>query len=70
MCEIFKTINPWWPSCLDCGTLINVDAPGCGTICISQERWHKLGFSISFCIFLEHLYLGSLAILALLSLML
>ena len=22
---------PWWPSCLDRGALINVDAPGCGT---------------------------------------
>ena len=21
----------WWPSCLDRGALINVDAPGCGT---------------------------------------
>ena len=21
----------WWPSWLDCGSLINVDAPGCGT---------------------------------------
>ena len=22
---------PWWPSCLDRGALINVEATGCGT---------------------------------------
>ena len=24
-------LMPWWPSCLDGGALINVEAPGCGT---------------------------------------
>ena len=32
---------PWWPSCLDHGVLINVEAPGCGT----SRKVFILGYS-------------------------
>ena len=32
---------PWWPSCLDRGALINVDAPGSGTSVVRGPTWHK-----------------------------
>ena len=31
----------WWPSCLDLGTLINVDAPGCDTSVVRGPTGHK-----------------------------
>ena len=34
---------PWWPSCLDCGALINVDAPRCGGL--RPDRAHVGRFS-------------------------
>ena len=33
---------PWWPSCLDRGALINVDAPGCGTLVVRGPTGQKL----------------------------
>ena len=32
---------PWWPSCLDRGALINVDAPGFGTSVVRGPTGHK-----------------------------
>ena len=32
---------PWWPSCLDRGALINVNAPGCGTSVVRGPTGHK-----------------------------
>ena len=32
---------PWWPSCLDRGELINVDAPGFGTSLVRGLAGHK-----------------------------
>ena len=32
---------PWWPSCLDHGALINVDAPGCSTSVVRGQKGHK-----------------------------
>ena len=32
---------PRWPSWLDCGALINVDAPGCGTSVVRGPTVHK-----------------------------
>ena len=31
----------WWPSCLDCGALINVEAPGCGTSVVQGQTGYK-----------------------------
>ena len=31
----------WWPSCLDGGALINIDAPGCGTLVVRGPTGHK-----------------------------
>ena len=36
-----KKYLPWWPSCLDRGALINVDAPGCGTSVVRDSMGHK-----------------------------
>ena len=32
---------PWWPSCLDHGALINVDAPGCGMSVVQGPKGNK-----------------------------
>ena len=32
---------PWWPSCLNLGELINVEAPGCGTSVVRGPTGHK-----------------------------
>ena len=32
---------PWWPGFLDCGALINVEAPGCGTSVVRGPTGHK-----------------------------
>ena len=32
---------PWWLSWLDCGALINVDAPGCGMLVVRGPTGHK-----------------------------
>ena len=36
-----ETHLPWWPSCLDCSALINVDAPVCGTSVDRGLTGHK-----------------------------
>ena len=41
---------PWWSSCLDRGALMNVDAPGCGTLVVrgptgTSRKVFILGYS-------------------------
>ena len=36
-----KHVKSWWPSCLDRGALIIVDAPGCGMSVVRGPTGHK-----------------------------
>ena len=38
---VFLHLPAWWPSCLDRGALINVDAPGYGTSVVRGPTGHK-----------------------------
>ena len=37
------SLPPWLPSWLDCGELINVDAPGCGTSVVRGPTGAQVG---------------------------